>query len=96
MRGERAKAYYDYKVCSSVLWPGDHVLVKNLSEHGGPGKLRSFWEEKIYLAVKQNAPDSPVYELEPESGEGHTRTLHRNLLLSCGDQFLSEMPNPST
>ena len=34
-RGERAKAYYDHKVRSSVLWPGDCVLIKNLSEHGG-------------------------------------------------------------
>ena len=36
----------------------------------------------------QKAPDSPVYELESESGEGHTRTLHRNLLFPCGDLFL--------
>ena len=89
-RGERVKAYYDHKVHSLVLHPGDRVLIKNLSEHGGPGKLRSFWEEKIYLIVKQKAPDSPVYELEPESGEGHNRTLHRNLLFPCGDLFPSE------
>ena len=89
-RGERAKVYYDHKVSSLVLWPGDSALIKNLSEHGGPGKLRSLWEEKIYLVVKQKALDSPVYELEPESGEGHTRTLHRNLLFPFGNLFLSE------
>ena len=70
VRGVRAKAYYDHKVHSSVLRPGDSVLIKILSERGGPGKLRFFWEEKVYLVVKQKAPDSPVYEVEPESGEG--------------------------
>ena len=80
VRGERTKAYYDHKVRSSVLWPGDRVLIKNLSERGGPEKLRPLWEEKIYLVGKQKAPNSPVYELEPESGEWHSRTLHRNLL----------------
>ena len=34
--------------------------------------------------------DSPVYEVVPESGEGHTRTLRRNLLFPCCDLFLSE------
>ena len=35
--GACAKAYYDRKLCSSVLHPNDHVLVCNLSEQGGPG-----------------------------------------------------------
>ena len=38
---------YNRKARSSDLKPGDRVLVKNVLERGGPGKLRSFWEERF-------------------------------------------------
>ena len=38
-RGDKVKAYYDQKVRSSSLEPGDCVLVKNLSKREGLGKL---------------------------------------------------------
>lgn len=35
----RGQRNYNWKAWSSVLEPGDHVLVRNLSERSGPGKL---------------------------------------------------------
>ena len=90
---QRGKKHYDSKVRSSVLEPGDRVLVRNLSPRGGPEKLRSFWEEEVYLVVSRKGPDSPVYEVRPESKTSKSRTLHRNMLLPC-DHLSPEPAKP--
>ena len=78
----RSKACYDKKALSAVLHPGHRVLVRNLSERGGPGKLRAYWEQQIRV-VEERIADSSVYRVKPEHGRGKQRFLHRNLLLPC-------------
>ncbi|XP_030586082.1 uncharacterized protein LOC115780811 [Archocentrus centrarchus] len=49
----RSKRHYDSKVKSSVLQPGDRVLVRNMTPRGGPGKLRNHWEDTVHTVVRQ-------------------------------------------
>ena len=46
------KRQYDHKVRFSILKPGDRLLMRNLSQRGGPMKLRSFWEEQINIETE--------------------------------------------
>ena len=86
------KQQYDKKVRFTVLQKGDRVLVRNLSERNGPGKLRSYWEKDIYVVVRQNGA-MPVYVVQKEKGSDE-RVLHRNLLLPCSFLPAEEQSGP--
>ena len=85
--GQRqSKEQLDRRVRSMVLQPNDRVLVRNLNEKGGPGKLRSHWEQKIYRVIKRVEENSPVYHVVSERNpDERVRILHQNLLLPCDD-----------
>lgn len=79
----RAKHGYDKKIHGADLQPGNRVLVRNCGERGGLGKLRSYWEDQVYVVTERKYEDGPVYVVKPERGSGVARVLHRNLLLPC-------------
>ena len=79
------KTAYDRRAHAALLAEGDRVLVRNLREKGGPGKLRSYWESAVYKVIERRG-EGPVYVVEPESG-GERRVLHRNHLLPVGCEF---------
>lgn len=61
---------------SLALYPGDRMLVQNMTPCGGSGKLRNHWEDTIHTVVPQVGEDISIYELSPEHGKGKSRVLH--------------------
>ena len=69
------------KAILEELAVGNRVLLRNLTERGGPGKLRAFWESVPYTLTRIVGETGLVYEIEKED---HKKTkkieIHRNLL----------------
>ena len=78
--GKKNKVQYDRKARGNEIKTGDRVLTRN-REQGGTGKLRSFWEEKVYKVVEA-VEGIPVFVIKPENG-GRSKRVHRNDILRC-------------
>ena len=81
------------KTTLDALAIGDRVLVKNVKT-GGPGKLRSFWEQDIYVVVDlKGGGESVVYSVQKEGDRrSRIRVLHRNMLRPVNDSFQLNKP----
>ena len=77
---QRGREAYNRKANTSSFESGDRVLVKQLLERGGPGKLRSFCEDKVYVVIRCIEQTGAVYEEQHEDGSGHKRILHRTAM----------------
>ena len=56
------KVVYDKKAKAVELVVGDQVLMKNVRERGGTGKLKSFWEETLFQVIEKR-DGIPVYKI---------------------------------
>ena len=80
----KGKRQYKRKDKSPVLRPGDRVSKKYT-------RKRRTWKIVILLGggnLWSNQAESrkkPIYEVEPESGEGLRRVIHSSLLLPCNE-----------
>lgn len=78
---------YNKRIKGTYLSVGDRVLVANKSERG-KRKLADKWEDGVYTVVGVN-PDIHVYKIQDAAG--HTKVVHRNLLLEVNFLPLSGM-----
>lgn len=66
--------------------PETESLWKTCLKEKGPDKLRSNWEDKVHIVLQRKHPESPVFDVKRENGQGGKRVLHRSRLLPC-DHF---------
>ena len=75
------EAKWKKRKIANKLQVGDRVLVRNKRENTGPGKLRAYWENDIF--VVKECKDDVVYSVQNMSRGNDLRILHRNMLLQC-------------
>ena len=72
------KWYYDRKIGTVNLKPGDLVLVK-ADAWKGKRKIKDRWEEETWEVVQQIVADVPSYKVTNQ--HGWSRVLHQNWIL---------------
>ena len=77
------KTTYDGKLCGNDINVGDRVLLRTNSERDGTGKLRSHWEDIIYIVTKK-VDNMPVYDSKPEHCNNvKSKRVHQNIIMPC-------------
>ena len=80
MKGKKYKKNYDQEASTSLLMPGDRVLVQKKGVQGNE-QIGDIWENSPYLVKKQPMPNILVYVVQKENSNRKPRFLHRNMLL---------------
>ena len=75
---QRQKWYYNQKIGTVGLKPGDLILVK-ADTFQGKRKIKDRLEDKPHEVACQITPDIPLYEVKDQ--HGHSHILHHNQLL---------------
>ena len=82
----------DGKKMLGDLVVGERVLVKNVRDKGGPGKLRSYWEQRVFTIIEKKSEVVYTVLEEGEKNSEKARVLHRNMLLPVSQWFELEKP----
>jgi len=85
----KMSAQYNKRCRGGKLSVGDRVLVRRV-KFDGKHKLQDFWEEEVYVVIRQKDPALPVFDVRREDAVGKVRRLHRNLLLPLPSEFVAE------
>ena len=93
--GDYNKEYYDKKSKAVEISVGDMVLMKNVREKGGTGKLKTYWEESIFKVVEKKE-NLPVYRIQNIKKSKDVRVVHRNLLMKCNELPLNVFDDKPT
>ena len=78
VEAERQKWYYDWKIGTIGLKPGNLVFIKAYAFQGKM-KIMDRWEDKPHEVVYQVTTDIPSYKVKDQQGNSHI--LHHNWLL---------------
>ena len=87
------KQHHDKKAKIVEIKVGEKVLVRNYREKGGTGKLRSFWEESIFVVLGKKE-GLPVYKVKNVKNAKDIRVVHRNKLMKCEELPLDVFEGP--
>ena len=73
-------------IAKNCLRPESAPLIQNLSESGGTGKVRNYWEQQVHVIVLSVGKNPVVYKVRPKYGPNcKSRILYRNRLMYCDD-----------
>ena len=90
---EYNREHYNKKAKAVELNVGDQVLMRNVRERGGTGKLRSFWEETVFEVVEKR-DNVPVFRIRNIKDGRDSRVVHRNLLMKVEQLPLDVFDKP--